>query len=239
MAALLAPLVDAARLTSHVVDAAIKSARSGLDVELEARLGVQSNGAFCTDVGAQHFRLVLNALESFDTWSSVTEWIEMEDFFFSGDKSRAEIRSRVSYLPRSEVNTINVEKHRIALRDVTIGGGFSARICASVENPVKPCDVPKMVMPTRVVLKRRRSFVLGDSGRTADDPGGFRFDCSEAWFGRTRTEAVQLRASGAAPAYSIEVEALCPLGYISSRSCGCEVLALSLLMKLDDLARVD
>lgn len=238
MAAPFLPLVDAARLASHVVDAAIKSARSGLNVELEARLGVQSNGSFCTDVGAQHFRSVLDALESFDAWSSVTGWIEMEDFIFHGDKSRAEIRSRVSYLAHSDVNTINVEKRRVAVRDVPIGCGFSARLCASVENPVKSCDVPKIVTPSRVILKRRRSFILGDTARTDDVSGEFRFDCSEAWFGKTRAEAVQLRASGAAPAYSIEVEAMCPLGYISSRSCGCEVLALSLLMKLDDLTRV-
>ena len=155
----------------------------------------------------------------------------MEDSFFYG-ASGAEIRGRVVFDGSTADPPVNAWKRRIAVRDTPIGAGFAARLCASVEEPAAPRELPRVVVPHRVSLARRRSFTL---------PGGeFRFDCSEAWAAASRSEAVGRRASGMPPACSIEVEVLRPIDYLKARgNCGCDVLALSMLSKLADLVELD
>jgi hypothetical protein len=228
-----AGLEEAARLSSHVVDVAVKTARSGQGVELEGRLGVFECGAFCTDVGREHFLSAVRVLESFDSWSEDSKWVEMEDVFFYGVRSKAEIRSRVVFHEAAVVHgPVNVQKRRLALRDVHVGGGFSARICASVEDPACPYDTPRVVVPHRVSLSRRRSFTLAG--------GEFRIDCSEVWAAKSRSEAVSRRSGGLTPCCAIEVEVLKPIDYLTSRGdCGCDVLALSILSKLADFVQLE
>ena len=213
----------------HTIRTACESGR-GDEVEFEARFGqFQSSGKghFTPGVSAQTLSTIEKMLESFTEWDSGTNWEDMHDYFYTHEG--ASIRTTVHFQHDSEnfdmthitkqtVNQVNLKRMGASLTPTS----YDMRVSLNRECPHK--DLPPIVTPQFVRIKKRRSFSLKH----------WRFDLSRVWEGKTRLEA-EMRQSKHEPIYEFEVEWVNPHEYLKMDSNHTnEYVATSLLLKMMD-----
>jgi len=210
----------------------ITSTRSNL--ELEARLGHWNTEERCFHPGVDRFFMerALNMLNSFEAWSRVTPWSEMQDFHYT-DQSGQTIRTTVFYNDKNkEIQTHHIIKKIIDRENVLVKGSDNPdiRISLSVEYEIDEAFVPEVVQPEYVRLKQRKSFFY--------TPLGFSepiwvFDMTLSWSGDSKSDAERKQYSEP-PIYEIECECLSPMAYRLHKQEKRTFVARSLLLKLLD-----
>jgi hypothetical protein len=241
---------EAAIATSVVVDKArmaLETQQEGEEVELEGRLGQLGPRGFDSDVG-EAFTAIVQMLESYPRWSRVVDWCDSEDVFFTTNVYGhvQEVRSRITYgdAGLSVNNIIKKRLHTVDLRLRSTDPGccaleteqelttrLDARVSSAVERLVPLEALPPSVRPSRVRIKRQKSFYLACISVPKE---AFRFDCSFVWSGCTKREAETNLAEGTNMIREVEVECLLPQDYLRRCQGDSTYLALSIILKLAD-----
>lgn len=230
-------------------------------MEIEGRLGRFGPTGFNPDVGSSAFCAIVNMLESYQGWSHVSPWEEIQDVFFSAtlpagilppeeDGQPVQVRTSVGGSGTMEVTHMVKKKLRrvdMNLQNVDVGAcaigtqapgctayPLDARIGTSIEWPIAAESLPVVVLrPELVRIKQRRRFFLSSPGVPGDC---FSFDVTIVYRGKTKTEAEAKQSAGEGASFEVECECLAPSDYI--KSCGGDPLCLSLsvVVKLLDFA---
>ena len=211
-------------------------------VEVEARLGrIREDGKFTSGVSEETFQRIVRALESYTKWSSVNDWSETQDFFY--DSSKRQCPSvRTSVIPTTaglEVKHFVKKIHRrssyrMSINDELVMDPLDVRISCATETPVASLSLPVAVDTTTVRIKRRKSFYYA----SGDTPPMFSFDVTIVWQGITKEEAEKNQQAKKNANYEVEVECVSLSNYLSHCGGDSSCLALSLLSKMIDFARL-
>ena len=235
----------------------------GPSIELEMRLGSRSGGRYQSDVGRSSFYTILEALESFSSWSHVTHWIESQDVFYSimlpqGSESKdrkAEIRTTVGPNEANEITLKHQIKRRLKIIDFVVtsprfpaDGTHQISEGPDEEGHTAPAlglrfcvsietPVPLEILPAAVkpslVRIKQRKKFILSS--IGVERPAFSFDMSIIYSGESKFEAESKQASQTGGKYEVEIECLEPLLYLQSCDSQETILALSLLLKASDL----
>ena len=200
--------------------------------ELEARLGTYSGNSFTPGVNYETLEHIQRMLESYDNWDSMSpQWVEMHDYFYpSPTIEGGNIRSTVQFQPdsaRKSIDIVHLLKKRLSKLDVAYQGegtesAYNMRFTLAQEVTIDKDDVPDIVKPRFIRIKKRREF----------SKGCWRFDLTKTWSGATRIEAEQKMNSE--PIYEVEVECIDPKSYLSQDYHTDQYVATSILVKLLD-----
>lgn len=217
--------------------------RNPQGIELEGRLGLASDSRFVSDVGREAHERIAELLGEYQGWSEVRDWVETHDVYFEvkaqggeAKRLRTEVSTEQGNICRRHIAKRAIGKIDLALQSLDASPlpfQLDARICASCEEPVEDDHVPSLVRPIIVRIKQRKTFFL--KARSVDDKA-FRFDLTRVWSGASYQEAEAKQASQAEPAYEMEIECTCPSAYLAAVDNDFTCLALSLLLKLRDIA---
>ncbi len=204
------------------------------NLELEARLGHWNIEERCFHPGVDRFFMerALNMLNSFDAWSRVTPWSEMQDFHYKNQLGQ-NMRTTVFYDDKKkQIRKHHIIKKVIDRENVLVKGSDNPdiRMSLSVEHEIDESFVPEIVQPNYVRLKQRKSFFY--------TPLGFSepiwvFDMTLSSSGNTKSDAERKQYSEP-PIYEIECECLSPMAYRLHKQERRTFVARSLLLKLLD-----
>ena len=216
--AMVANLVAAFRENDGASGAAAASTGS---YELEGRLGeVGEDGRFVSSVPKEFMREVVNAVEAFDQWSSVTDWVEAHDVYYRDAQGREIRTSRrgadVEHCHKEVLGTVTLR---------TDAAPNAMRVQLARETAVPASALPQVVAPEEVRYVRcklRKSFFYGS----------WRYDLTQCWHGASVAEVEQKRHRDEAPRFEIEIECTDPRNYVSMKGHTDEYVAHSLLLKL-------
>ncbi len=203
-------------------------------IELEARLGFWNTDKKCFQAGVdRHFmERALGMLTSFDAWSRVTPWSEIQDFYYK-DLSGQDLRTTVLYHDQEKkVCKIHLIKKTFDRHTVLVEGTDhpDIRISLSLEQEVDSELIPQIVQTEHVRIKQRKSFYYTPCGFS--EPMWV-FDMTLSWSGSCKAEAEKKQYSEA-PIYEIECECLSPSAYRFYKQERRLFVVRSLLLKLLD-----
>jgi len=234
------------------------------NIELEARLGRLRDGHFESNVGQQTFLHILQLLESYPRWTRVSPWHETHDVFYnvrvpSGDAmasastgQNVQVRTSVGTDAKGGVKIVHNTKRRLRSLDMemhlvdafscamstSVDGktdGLDVRVAANVETVVPPEGLPIAILPSCVRIKQRKRFLLSSLGV---DNETFAYELSIVYHGKSKHEAEQKQSNRQDPSFEVELECLQPRAYLRSSNGEDLMLALSLLLKCYDFARI-
>jgi hypothetical protein len=204
------------------------------NLELEARLGHWNVDEKCFQPGVTRFFMerALNMLNSFDSWSRVTNWSEMQDFYYE-NKSGQKMRTTIYYDDQNkQIRKHHIIKKVIDQENIIVKGSENPdiRISLAVEHEIDEEFVPEVVEPNFVRIKQRKSFFYTSLGFS---DANWIFDMTLSWSGKTKSIAEQ-KQQNECPIYEIECECLAPLAYRLHKQEKRSFVARSLLLKLLD-----
>jgi hypothetical protein len=163
--------------------------------ELEIRLGrrnAQTN-RWESEVTPQFFASTLEMLQNFTGWTEVVHAADSHDYFYlvDGRKVRTSIDlssapSTITHMEKQPIGHLDVHVHEQAC---------DARLSVKAEVPLDAAELPKIVDPILVRIKRRWSFSLEH----------WRFDLTQVWSGATRLDA-EKRQSSNQGTHEVEIE---------------------------------
>lgn len=183
----------AVRYVQPVVAHLFQQASAPEPLELEVRLGTVSGGKWQSGVGASFFHATVDMLRAYPDWTSVHTDVDSHDYFYTTASGRR-VRTSIEFSANPVVT--HVEKQSIANRDVRVASQpHDLRVSVKREVVVAATDLPKLVAPELVRIKKRTSFCLPL----------WRFDCTQVWSGPSRSAAEAAQAAAQAT-YEIEVE---------------------------------
>jgi len=200
---------------------------ANVEFELEARMGTfdTARGCWINGVSKTFWEQVLQMFVECDHWTEVadTEWKHNHDYFYTLPDGRA-VRSSTTLESGPIFDIQHLIKRRHGLVDLHVPGSdtYDIRIALSSETTLSSHELPETVMPTRVRIKQRMSFVFRC----------WKFDLTKVWSGDSRLSAETAQRSGT-PDYEIELECSSPMEYLQARPD--EYVATSLLLKMCDL----
>lgn len=213
-------------------------------VEIEGRLGSLSGDGFRGGVGKEAHARVEEVLSGYSGWTRVQDWVETRDVYYeirveggSVKQVRTEVSAHDNTIKCKHVVKTPLEKVDLVLRRTdgeteNLPFQIDARVCVSTEEALQENCIPCAVCPKHVRVKQRKSFFLRSNGAGEET---FRFDITRVWAGSTYKEAERKQMEKSDPLYEIEVECMSPLAYLASCEGDYACLALSLLMKLQDI----
>jgi hypothetical protein len=187
--------------------------------ELEIRLGRRNpqTNRWESEVTPQFFASTLEMLLGYTEWQQVVEAADSHDYFYLVEDRK--VRTTIDLSSSPSVVT-HMEKQPVGHLDVHVHDQpCDARVSVKTEVPLDAAELPRIVEPILVRIKRRWSFSLEN----------WRFDLTQVWSGATRLDAEQ-RQSGNQATYEIEVEFIGTTGYTLSLTDN--YLAASALMKV-------
>lgn len=204
------------------------------NLELEARLGHWNAEEKCFKPGVNRFFMerALNMLNSFDSWSRVTAWSEMQDFYYK-DNSGQKIRTTIYYDDQNrQIRKHHIIKKVIDQENVIVKGSENPdiRISLAIEHEIDEAFIPEVVQPDYVRIKQRKSFFYTSLGFSEPI---WVFDMTLCWSGKTKSIAEEKQHSEP-PVYEIECECLSPMAYRLHKQEKRTYVARSLLLKLLD-----
>ena len=184
----------------------ISEKSSSSHLELEARLGHwnEEDRRFHPGVDRFFMERALNMLNSFDAWSRVTSWSEMQDFFYT-DNSGKNMRTTVFYDDQNkQIRQHHIIKKVINRETALVKGSENPdiRISLAIEQEVDESLVPDVVQPNHVRIKQRKSFFYTP---LAFSEPIWVFDMTLSWSGDTKSDAERKQYS-VPPVYEIECE---------------------------------
>lgn len=185
--------------------------------ELEGRLGRMCDGRFVPGVSSVWFQTLAVRLERYPGWAHQSQWVEIEDTFFSHD-GRDFRQSRTCNAVTCRVDLSTIQKTRgpsrvilteqlaLVQNDILPTDVTALRISQATETECDCQHLPPIVTPTYVRIKQRKTFRL-NSQRCSG--GGWKFELTRSWAGRNREEA-ELCQRSSDPVNEVEVEWLPP-----------------------------
>lgn len=175
----------------------VSRARDDATLELEARIGRQTDRGFVASVTREHMDGIVRLLDACGDVSSEPpgQWTEEENYIYTHAGRR--MRTRV----RFPLDTMKLDSSTIVKRtidSITLKSRvLDVRVTLSAETPVEGDDVPACANTDHVRIKQTRSY------RAARSP--FRIDCACVWSGDTRG-AAEAKQKQSNPVYEIECE---------------------------------
>ena len=203
-------------------------------IELEARLGFWKTDEkrFETGVDRIFMERALGMLTSFDAWSRVTPWSEMQDIYYKAINGE-NLRTTILYHDQDkQVCKLHLTKKVFDRHTVLVEGSDNPdiRISLSLEQEVNADMIPQIIQPDYVRIKQRKSFYYTPLG--FPEPMWV-FDMTLSWSGQTKAEAEKKQYSEL-PVYEIECECLSPSAYRFHKQERRLFVVRSLLLKLLD-----
>ena len=208
---------------------------SNAGMELEARFGrVTTNRRFETGVSQDFMNRAICMANGFGNWYSVTDWMELQDFYYALDDGR-QMRTTVRYDPSTKrIETNHIVKEGIVNSDLRCHptGEYLQDIRVSLSREEKiPIDrIPSMARPSMVRLKQRKSFLYASG--TGNKPM-WSFDFTMSWIGSSKSDAESNQKS-IPPTCEIECECIEPFDYLSIVHHDDYYVACSILLKMAD-----
>lgn len=170
--------------------------RSGVSVELEAKIGFLRGGTFVAGVCQGRFRFLLEWLIQSNL--SASQW---EETVVTHKGSCREIVNKRSCTIECH------EKKRI--EDVLLLSTHPEGVCfkfsLSTEEPTEPVEQGKQPLASTVRLRQRRSFGV-PSTSLSNGEDAFRVDFTLAWMGKSERIAKERQRQGKDTAREIEIE---------------------------------
>lgn len=193
-------------------------------LELEIRLGKRNKATqrWESEVSGSFFMSTMEMLDAFQGWSAPPLRQDVHDYFYTlpGTSQGGGKRVRTSMTFGVPCTVTHVVKSLVGLKDLKlVDHSCDARISVKEEAPLQADELPDVVQPHLVRIKRRTSFHLPN----------WRIDMTQVWRGSSRTEAEESQASGQC-VYEVEVEFVGDRSYLASVTD--QYLATSLLLKL-------
>lgn len=189
-------IAPAVRYIQPVVAHLFQQSVGAEPLELEARLGSVNNGKWQPGVGASFFHATVDMLRAYGDWVSIETDLDSHDYFYTAPNGKR-VRTSIVFSGEYPVVT-HIEKQALSARDVRVASQpHDVRVCVKREVPVPVHELPKLVAPDLVRIKKRTSFSLPL----------WRFDCTQVWTGASRGAAETAQSSGNAT-YELEVEFL-------------------------------
>ena len=183
----------AVRYVQPVVAHLFQQSAATEPLELEARLGVMNGGKWTSGVSASFFHATVEMLRAYEGWTRIQMEIDSHDYFYTAGNGK---RVRTSIVFGAVPQVTHVEKVALGNRDVRVGSQpHDVRVSVKRETRVPPSELPKLVAPDLVRIKKRTSFYMPL----------WRFDCTQVWSGPTRSAAESAQAAGQCT-YELEVE---------------------------------
>lgn len=167
--------------------------RSSGHVEIEFRLGVLENSRFVPGVSQLAFQDLLDKLDAYTEWDSVSPWRRISDFFFYDDDGQ-QIRSSREMgddIKISHSHKTHVKQHVVAIQNCE-RVCTALRVSLCLEVPVQG-GMPAVVQPEQVRVKHRKSY----------RKGLWLFDMSRVWTG---VNIGTMDMSGDAALFEVEIE---------------------------------
>lgn len=196
---------------------------SDKELELEIRLGRRNKVTqrWESEVSGSFFVSTMEMLEAFTGWTAPIVTEDAHDFFYTlpATDTHPSRRVRTSMTFGAPCTVTHVVKTLVGLKDLKLEHSYDARVSLKLEAPLQPDELPDVVQPNLVRIKRRTSFYLQN----------WRFDLTQVWRGASRTEAEENQVNGQC-SYEVEAEFTGDRGYISGVTD--QYLATSLLLKL-------
>lgn len=189
-------------------------------LELEARFGILNNevtdnssGVFISSVKKEFFEHVLINLSSFEEWSSINDWKEYQDFFYTLPDNK-KIRTTVSYIKNNQNNnhmirTQHIIKNVLSKKTLLLNQNVSesnlcVRLSAAIEYQISEKILPDFITTDLVRIKKRKSFLYTPAGM--NEPM-WQFDLTISWTGKSKMEC-EIKQRTENPNYEIECECL-------------------------------
>ena len=210
-----------------VVACAQRAIRADKNVELECRVKMQNSDS--STITRNTIDGIVRILNEVDTWSSVTNWNESQDYFYHVSNC-GQVRQTLHTNTQTFTTTTSIcKKQKLSACDATSehikGNGFNLRINAAVEQTLLPTSVPKIITPEHVRIKQRKTFATPR----------WNYDITLVWQGATKTEA-ETNQNTQNPAYEFELECN-NMTYLRDENA--YTIATSMLLKLTDLLECD
>lgn len=214
--------VDAILPLIHELRSALLT--SDKHLELEIRLGRRNKASqrWESEVSGSFFMSTVEMLKAYNGWTAPMTTHDLHDYFYTLPPSGIHTTSRrvrTTMTFDSPCSVTHVVKSLVGLKDLKLEHTCDARISLKEEAPLHSDDLPDVVQPNLVRIKRRTSFYLPH----------WRIDLTQVWHGATRTEAEQSQVTGNS-SFEVEVEFTGDRTYISGITD--QYLATSLLLKL-------
>ena len=192
-------------------------------LELEARLGVYTDGNFRPGVSKKVFEDLERDLEDSTTLIGDLGWMEHVDYHYTTKEQKA--RTRVEF-DREKLSMRTTHTVKQVLRSIVFRrreeGDEAFRVATATEEPL--VDPPKSCLPTFVRIKQRRRFQ-----DVRNDNVVWSYELSRTWSATSRS-AAEYRQQTMDPVYEVECELHdMSRAYIGSRKD--EEISTSLLMK--------
>lgn len=187
-------IAPAVRYIQPVIAHLFQQAASPDPLELEARLGSVNAGKWQPGVSASFFHATVDMLRAYGDWVSVETDVDSHDYFYTAPNGKR-VRTSIVFADGTPVVT-HMEKQSVSARDVRVQSQpHDVRVSVKREVVVPVTELPKLVAPDLVRIKKRTSFSLPL----------WRFDCTQVWSGASRSAAESAQAAGNTT-YELEVE---------------------------------
>lgn len=192
-------------------------------VRLKARLG--NNEVYNNGITSTYWQQMLLMFSNCTEWTEPCdlEWKHMHDYYYSlNDGTRVHTITVFETHADPLLDVQHFTEAKVADITICATGAYRLSIDLLKEVSVSPNDLPEIVVPSRVCIRARRSFVYKF----------WRFDLTQRWTGASRLLAERAQQLGVA-SYDIELECISPLEYL--RMTPDNYIATSILLKLSDL----
>lgn len=217
--------------------------------ELEARLGKLGSDRFQPGVSVHFMEKVVNMMNTYQQWSEVTPWTETHDYYYANgaDASLPPVRTTAQFeidsdTQKRRVKTSHMRKFNIRKYDYlfmsqsvklpTDHYQYDLRISLNREESVPASELPRIVNPTFMRIKSRKTYFYTSEDSPASKPI-WRFDLTKSWSAPTKTQA-EIKQRTEDPVFEIELECINPMALMTSPKHDAFYVACSMLLKMKD-----
>lgn len=213
-------------IVAHFRELVLLYADQTTQIKLKAQFGNYGlSGTWSNGVTVTDWKHVLQMFTGCVHWTEPNEpdWKHMHDYFYElPDKRKVHTTSSFETMGDLILDVQHYTQTNVDELTIAAPNSSNIRLVLSNETTVTATELPEIVMPSKMCIRMRRSFVYKF----------WRFDLTKRWVGASRLLAERAQQLDVAK-YEIELECISPLEYL--RITPNNYIATSLLLKINDL----
>jgi hypothetical protein len=216
----------ATSLIAHFRELVLLYADQNTQIKLKAQFGnYNSTGVWVNGVTDTHWKYILQMFTECVHWTeqSDTEWKHIHDYFYElPDRRSVHTKSTFEMMSDPLLDVQHSIQTQVDELTIATPTNYNIRLTLASETAVMVSELPEIVVPSKVCIRIRRSFVYKF----------WRFDLTKKWIGASRILAERAEQLDLAE-YEIEIKCISPLEYL--RMTPDNYIAMSFLLKISDL----
>ena len=213
-------------IVAHFRQLVLLYADQTTQIKLKAQFGNYGlSGTWSNGVTAMYWKHVLQMFTECVHWTEPNEpeWKHIHDYFYElADKRKVHTTSIFETMGDPILDVQHCTQNNVDELTIATPNSYNIRVMLSNETTVTSTELPEIVVPSKVCIRMRRSFVYKF----------WRFDLTKRWVGASRILAERAQQHDVTE-YEIELECISPLEYL--RITPNNYIATSLLLKISDL----